>query len=267
MKEYIESNRKLWNEWTKVHVSGGYDVEGFRSGRNSLHSVELDEVGDVSGKSLLHLQCHFGMDTLSWARLGAKVTGVDISDESISYAQSLAADLKIDARFIRSDIYELPSALDEEFDIVYTSYGILAWLPGIKEWGKVVARHVKPGGVFHIVEFHPFADVFDDADEQTELKVGYSYFHNPAPTIFQPDGTYADRSAKTTVPSHEWWHSMSDITNALIGAGLQIESMQEYQFSVDKRFAFMEKRNGYWRLTNGDGMIPLMFSLKCRKPE
>ena len=127
MDEYIKGNRDLWNELTPIHAqSEFYDMEGFKNGRSSmLYPIELEEMGDVSGKSLLHLQCHFGMDTLSWARLGAVVTGVDFSDKSIELARSLSEELGIEADFVCCDIYDLPENLKGEFDIVYTSGGVL----------------------------------------------------------------------------------------------------------------------------------------------
>ena len=126
MDEYLKKNRELWNEITPIHArSAFYDVEGFKKGRSTLDSIELEELGDVSGKSLLHLQCHFGLDTLSWARRGAKVTGVDFSDEAITQARSLSEETSIKANFICSNIYDLPDVIEDQFDIIFTSYGIL----------------------------------------------------------------------------------------------------------------------------------------------
>ena len=127
MDEYLQANRALWDQWTVEHKpSPFYDLAGFRAGRDRLRSIELSEVGDVTGKTLLHLQCHFGMDTLAWARRGAIVTGVDFSEQSIALARSLSQELQIPARFYCADIYRLPDVLDDQFDIVFTSYGVLA---------------------------------------------------------------------------------------------------------------------------------------------
>ena len=158
------SNQRLWDAWTKVHAEGEfYDVAGFREGGVRVRPYEIAAIGDVKGKSLLHLQCHFGLDTLSWARLGARVTGVDFSSASIGLARELAADLGIaDARFIESNIYQLPMRLGDEFDVVYTSRGVLGWLPDIRGWARVVARFVKPGGLFYISEVHPVLQVFEN---------------------------------------------------------------------------------------------------------
>ena len=154
-----------------IHIkSATYNVEGFKRGMLTLHDPELEGLGDVSGKKLLHLQCHFGLDTLSWARMGADVTGVDFSEEAIITAKSLAGELGIKADFLCSNIYDLEGKLETEFDVVYTSYGVINWLHDIKEWGRIAARYLKPGGVFFMAEFHPFMWVFDD-EEQNDLKV------------------------------------------------------------------------------------------------
>ncbi|MCG2767215.1 MAG: class I SAM-dependent methyltransferase, partial [Anaerolineae bacterium] len=167
MTNYLETNRELWNGWAKLHIeSAYYDVEGFKAGGESLHPLEIEEVGDVSGKTLLHLQCHFGQNTLSWARRGARVTGVDFSDDAIALACSLSRELDIEAEFIRSDIYDLPEVLDRQFDIVFTSYGVLCWLPDLTRWAEIVARYLSPGGTFYIAEFHPLLTMFDDAGER-----------------------------------------------------------------------------------------------------
>ena len=152
----IEVNRRNWNERTPVHVASDfYDVEGFKAGRITLSDLEREGVGDARGRSLLHLQCHFGLDTLSWARLGARVTGVDLSDDAIATARRLNAELGLDARFIRANVFDLPEVLDEEFDVVYTAMGVLVWLPDLTAWARVVARHLKPGGLFYLLETHP----------------------------------------------------------------------------------------------------------------
>src|SRR3954453_8227745 len=163
MDNRIAANRRLWNEWARINQeSDFYDMAGFRAGQTSLKPLELEEVGDVAGKSLLHLQCHFGKDTMSWARLGATVTGADFSDQAIALAQSLATELGLPARFVLSDLYNLPNALEGEFDIVYTTYGALGWLPDMDAWGRAASHFVKPGGFFYVADFHPFLMVYDD---------------------------------------------------------------------------------------------------------
>src|SRR4051812_6983269 len=191
MDEYLRSNQELWNHWTELHEkSEMYDLPGFKAGGFRLHDIEKGELGDVSGKSLLHLQCHFGLDSLSWARLGAKVTGVDFSDKALALARSLSAEMDIPATFVHSNIYDLPEHLSEQFDIVFTSYGVLGWLPDLERWAGVVAHFLKPGGTFLVVEAHPFSMVFDN-DHESELRVIYPYFVRPEPFKFEVRGSYA----------------------------------------------------------------------------
>ena len=267
MDEYKKANRDLWNEVTPIHAqSEFYDVEGFKNGRSSmLYPIELEEMGDVTGKSLLHLQCHFGIDTLSWARLGAKVTGVDFSDKAIELARSLSKELEIEADFICSDIYKLTDVLAEKFDIVYTSAGVLCWLPDLKRWAEIISHFLKPGGFFYILEGHPFSCIFDDSPDITEPKVKYSYFHTTEPAKWEPEGDYADPDAVVTHGSYEWTHSMGDIINSIIAVGLRIEFLHEFPFIYFKCYPFMEQDdNGLWRI-KGD-KVPLILTLKAIKP-
>lgn len=266
MERFFKTNVKRWNELVEIHArSDYYDLEGFKAGKLSLHDIEREALGDVSGKSLLHLQCQFGLDTLSWARLGATVTGVDFSDRAIKFAESLSRELNIHARFICSNIYDLPKALDESFDIVYTSYGVLCWLPKIDEWAQIISKYLRSGGIFLVVDFHPLAWIFD-SDDLTELKVKYSYFHSEEPYLFQREGTYAEPEANVKNKTYyEWQHSLSDIMNALIRAGLRIQSIKEYPYSIDRLFYFMREQMEYWRFTSSRYDIPLMFSVKATK--
>lgn len=264
MDELKQSNRTLWNNWAGIHEkSAFYDVEGFKAGGSNLRPIELEELGDVSGKSLLHLQCHFGLDTMAWARRGASVTGADFSDRAIGLAQQLSQELGINARFVCSDIYGLPDVLEDQFDIVYTSYGVLYWLPDLKRWGEVVAHFLKPGGVFYIVELHPFADVFKN-EGVTELRVAYPYFSGPEPLRFETHGTYADPNADYHSVEYGWIHPLSEIINSLINAGLRIEYLHEFPYTFEQRFSFQTRdEEGRWRLNKMENMLPLLFSLKA----
>ena len=266
MDEYLKANRELWDELTPIHArSEFYDVEGFKSGRCALSSIELEEVGDVSGKSLLHLQCHFGMGTLSWARLGAKAVGVDFSNEAIALARSLSRETGIRANFVCSDIYELPNVLDERFDIVFTSAGVLCWLPDLKRWAEIISHFLRPGGFFYIFDSHPFSLVFDDSGSVTQLRVTESYFSGPEPKYWETEGDYADPNAKVTHGSYEWSHSLGSIVNALIGAGLRIEFLHEFPVLFFCSHPLMaQDKDGWWRL-RGD-KVPLTFSAKASSP-
>ncbi len=267
MNKYTKSNREMWDELTLIHEkSDFYDLEGFRAGKSSLLPLEREEVGDVTGKKLLHLQCHFGMDTLSWARLGADVTGVDYSEKAIVLARKLTAELDIPARFIQSDIYALRDVLEDSFDIVLTTYGVLCWLPDLKPWAKMIAHYLKEGGMFYIVEGHPFIGVFDNDHPGSEFKVGFSYFQNDKPLRFENEGDYADPNADLARVSYEWMHRLSDIVNALIEAGLRIEFLHEFPMAAHAHFADMKPdKTGWYHLPEGRNKIPMLFSLKAIK--
>ena len=264
MNNYLQSNQHLWNEWTTLHEQSPlYKVKEFKAGASTLRPIERAELTDVADKSLLHLQCHFGLDTLSWARAGAVVTGVDLSDRSIALARSLSTELNLPATFVCCDLLDLPTVLSGQFDIVFTSYGVLNWLSDLKRWAAVVAHFLKPGGIFYIVEFHPFSRVFDSSS--AELKVANPYFFTEEPFRFEMQGSYAAEAA-TPLPGYNWNHSLSEVFNALIGAGLQIEFFNEFSFTLRERIAGMvQGEDGLWRLTQQHGMVPLLFSLQARK--
>lgn len=264
-KEYLNTNKAHWNERVSIHKKSElYGLDKFKKGVNKLHSLEREELGDIKGKSVLHLQCHFGMDTLSLEMLGAEVTGVDFSEEGIKAAVELRDELGMKSEFILSDIYSLPEKLNKKFDIVYTSYGVLIWLPDLVKWGKLISHFLKDGGYFYIAECHPFSYVFDNSKNSKKLKVSYPYFKKPEPVLFDEEGTYADKNAKTVNNvTYEWAHSLSDVFMSLINAGLSIEFFHEHQFTVWHQFPWMKKGDdGYYRF---DDDIPLLFSLKAVK--
>ena len=269
MEERFEIIRRNWNERTPIHVASDfYDVESFKSGRITLTDIEVHEIGSVTGKLLLHLQCHFGMDTMSWARLGAIATGIDISDVAIELARELNEELGLNTRFIRSNLYDLPDVLDEQFDIVYTAIGALCWLPDMIGWARTVASYLKPGGTFYILDGHPVAHMFESVespDGSHELRPFNNYFPD-SEGIAYPSGdhTYTG-TEKLETPSHEWQHSMSEIVNAIIDAGLHIQFLNEFPTSEYRVFPRMEIHNDGWRLEKNHGAIPFLFSIKAIK--
>ena len=272
MEEALRRNRELWDAWTKIHVASSfYDVASFRNGERPIRVAEYEreEVGSIEGKSLLHLQCHFGLDTLSWARLGATVTGADFSEEAITAARALAADLGIAATFVTSDLYRLPEVLDEQFDIVYTSCGVLDWLPDIANWGRVAAHFVRPGGFLYLTEIHPVAQVFDNEGvEPGELRLAAPYWSQPEPLRFEVKGSYADREAPTDgLVEYNWDHSLGEIVTALADAGLRLEFLHEFDFVRWPMDFLVQSEDGMWRLPDDSkGSLPLFFSLKATKP-
>ena len=271
MDERLETNRRNWNERVPVHVgSSFYDVASFKAGRITLHDIERREVGDVSGKTLLHLQCHFGLDTMSWCRLGARATGVDFSNVAIATARRLNAELGLGARFIESNVYDLPAVLDEAFDIVYTALGVLCWLPDLEGWAKVVACFLKPGGVFYLFDNHPMLWVFEPAAGESgngvaDLRVRHGYFPDAAGLAF--DGGEPSYAGSETIQSgsHEWAHSVSEILAAVQGAGLTLEFFHEFPMNCYQAFPGMERIDGWWRFPK-DNHLPQTFSLRAHKP-
>jgi SAM-dependent methyltransferase len=257
-----ELNRAWWDERVPVHVgSRFYDVESFRNGRDALRPFELEEVGDVAGRSLVHLQCHFGLDTLSWARHGARVTGLDFSEPAVEAARAIAQEAGLHAEFVQADLYDAPRALGgRRFDIVYTGLGALNWLADIRRWAEVVAALVEPGGFLYLSEFHPLVDVFGDDD----LTIRYDYFHQRRE--YDEPGTYADLEASTEHNrTEEWQHPLGDVVSAVIDAGLAIELLHEHDYTLFPRWPFLEK-SGFdtYRMPEGRPRIPLMYSLRAR---
>lgn len=260
--EYLEVNRKLWNEKTPIHVTSDfYDNDSFIAGKTTLKEVEIGLLGDIKGKSVLHLQCHFGQDTMSMSRMGAKCTGVDFSDVAMDKAKELNDRLRLDATFICSDVYKLPEVLDEKFDIVFTTYGVLGWLPDMTRWANVVSHFLKPGGKLVLVELHPAVWMFDNAFTYVQ----YPYFNKEA-IVETLQGTYADRSADIELQEIGWNHPLSEVMQALINAGVEIRIFNEYDYSTQNCFANMvEVAPDRFYLKGMEGKLPLMYAVVAEK--
>jgi SAM-dependent methyltransferase len=268
MDPYTEANLAHWDEIVSVHMrSDLYNLDAFKRGGNRLHAIERAELPDVAGKRLLHLQCHFGLDTLSWARLGADVTGIDFSGEAIAQARALSEELDIPARFIQSNLYELPDVLEEEFDVVFTSYGVLGWLPDVARWGEIAASFVRPGGTFYIAEFHPTGFMFDENDPDG-FRLKYPYFFSQEPIRLEGQGDYADPDAVLgNSLNFSWIYSMGDVVTALVTNGLRIEFLHEFPSSAFNQFPFLERgSDGLWHIPARLEQIPLVFSIRAVKP-
>ncbi|MBN2379529.1 class I SAM-dependent methyltransferase [candidate division WOR-3 bacterium] len=269
MDKYVKTNYERWQELVEVNSrSPFYGLERFKKGGLFLDRLEREGVGDIKGKTLLHLMCHFGMGTLSFARMGAQVTGIDFSPKAIALARSLSKELNLPATFVCSDVYELPLNLEGQFDIVFTSYGVLYFLPDLGPWAKVVAHFLAPDGFFYIVDGHPASQMFDlgGPPPDPELRVTYPYFSRE-PVRSEESGSYADSEArmKNTV-FYKWLHPVSAIINSLISAGLRIENFNEYPFaSAPMHNNLVRKDDGFWRLPDGRMDIPFMFSIRARK--
>jgi SAM-dependent methyltransferase len=272
------ANLRLWNAWTGIHeVSAFYDVDGFKAGASSLMPLELEELGPYVGEgtTLLHLQCHFGLDTLSWARRGARVVGLDFSDEAVALARRLAAETGLDERaeFVCADVYDADRHLGErQFDVVFVSWGAIEWLPDLGPWATIVARHLRPGGSFYMAEIHPFACSLDEVPGKHDVQVGYSLLPAPDRPVVEPvQGSYADRDADTEgLVSYGWEHSFSEILGALTAAGLRLEHLHEFPMSPAPFWDWMVRDGRWWWLPAEDGGVrrdlPFSYSLRATRP-
>jgi len=259
---YLDINKQAWNNKTEVHVNSAfYNMAEFLQGKSSLNDIELQLLGDIRGKKVLHLQCHFGQDTISLGRLGADVTGMDLSDRAIEKARELAVTTGVPARFICCDVYSLPQHLNEQFDIVFTSYGTIGWLPDLQKWAKVVSGFLKPGGVFVMADFHPVVWMYDNNFE----KVAYNYFKDE-PIVEMELGTYADVTAPIETELISWNHSLSEILNNLIDEGLEVNRFNEYDYSPYNCFSHTEEfAPGKFRIISFGNNIPMVYSIKATK--
>lgn len=250
--DYLEVNKLAWNQRTKIHLASEfYNLEGFLGGENVLKEIELTELHNIKGKSFLHLQCHFGLDSLSWARMGAIVTGVDLSPVAIEQANEIKQKININAEFICSDVYDFGKLNTYQYDIVFTSYGALCWLPSLSKWAETVENSLKPGGQFYLVEFHPIYD----------LVSGYAYFHQNEPDL-EDEGTYTENDNGETATLATWGHPLSDVINALIKVGIHINHVNEFPFSPYNCFDGLEQREkGRFYMAGSKHDIPLVYSI------
>lgn len=263
-QDYFNANKDNWNKRVSIHTgSTFYDIEGFKKTQDSLNEIEVSELTEVSGKSLLHLQCHFGMDSLSWAKRGARVTGMDFSEEAIDTATKLNKELGLDARFVCSSVYDLAQNLDDKFDIIFTSYGVVGWLPDLNRWAEVIDHFLKPGGTFYMAEFHPVIWMFDDNFKFFE----YSYFNDGVIEIDQ-ESTYTDGEEALNMKEYSWNHGISEVINALTKRGLVIEFFNEHDYSPYNCFnQTVEVEKGKFMIKNLEKIIPMVYSIKASKPD
>lgn len=262
MENYLLQNKELWNKRTAFHVgSDFYDTPGFLKGNTSLKEIELALLGDVKDKEILHLQCHFGQDSISLARMGALVTGIDLSDKAILEARVLAEKADVPCRFIESDVYSLPDLLQQKFDVVFTSYGTIGWLPDLDRWASVVSNFLKPGGIFVFCEFHPVAWMYDGEFK----KIAYSYF-NVEEIIEEESGSYADPSADLKATSVTWNHPISEVLESLLRNELTLTSFKEFDYSPYKCWPGMSEISpGKFIIESVGNKLPLVYALTAQK--
>ena len=272
LDEHLRANLAWWDEAVGVHAGTPlYDVDAFRRGADTLTPIERDELGPFvrEGTTLLHLQCHFGLDTLSWARRGAMVTGVDFSPKAVAMARRLADEVGLGgrARFIQANVYDLPADLDGQSDVVFSSWGVLMWLDDLERWADVVARSVRPGGVFYLAEFHPVAFLIDDGAHADELRLTFPYFQGRDPLRFDAPGSYADPAAATRhTVTYEWHHGFAEVVTPLVQRGLRLDFLHEFPVARGLRLPFLEQgEDGWQRVRGGRDDLPLSYSLKMTK--
>ena len=263
-----ETNRRLWDELASIHPGTAfYGVDRFKAGEDALLPIELAEMGDVAGKSLLHLQCHIGLDTLNWARKGARVTGLDFSGEAVRQARKLAAETGLAGEFVEADVYDARAAIKGQFDIVYVSWGALIWLPDLKRWAEIVASLLAPGGFLYLLEGHPAAMMLDQKDKDSPIAVSLPYFKTDGPLIFKSDKTYAGEDIRIkNETSMEWVHPLSEIVMSVIEAGLTLEFLHEHDRLAWQLFPSLSKgEDGMFHPQPGTPPMPLAYSLKARR--
>jgi SAM-dependent methyltransferase len=260
IKDAFAVNRAMWNARVPLHLKSRlYDLDTFVAGRNPLATIERELLGDVTGKRILHLQCHFGQDTIALARMGAAVTGLDISDTALEEARTLAARCCVNANWVRSNVVDHVPALDGCFDIVFTSYGTIGWLPDLRPWAANIRRYLKPGGRLVFVEFHPVIWMFD-----TDFRrMTYSYF-NRQTIVEEEQGTYADRGTDIVFESHCWNHALGDVLTALLAVGLRLDRFSEWDGSPHDSFRNAVKGNdGLYRIKGLEGLLPMVYGLSA----
>jgi SAM-dependent methyltransferase len=262
----VDANRSNWDSRVPVHLeSAFYDVAGFIERQQPrLDAVERGEVGDVSGKSLLHLQCHIGIDTISWALLGATATGIDFSAPALEAARDIARQMQVDVSFVQADALQLD--LGRQFDVVVATHGVLCWVSDVGAWCRTAARHLRPGGFLYLLDGHPFANVFDaDDPDLPGLRIApNAHYLGREPAREEWPYTYASDRQIASPVKYEWTHSIGGIMNAVVDAGLRVEFVHEFPFDGWQRFKFMRYDGTWWRI-DGDP-IPLMMSIKATRP-
>ena len=270
MERMTEANRRNWDERVAVHRTdrtGFYAVDAFRRGADVLGPIESREIGDVAGRRLLHLQCHFGLDTLSLARRGARVTGVDFSALAIATARELAAEAGLAARFVESDVDAARAAIGETFDIVYVTWGAIGWLSDIRRWAETVAAFLAPGGFLYLAESHPFALCLQPEGER--LHAHYPWRSAPGDPIVEDNPTTytGDATAFAHTRSYSWNHAFCDIVGGLIDHGLRLDFLHEHETVPWQIFpCAVDAGERMFRLPDGYPRIPLAFSLRASKP-
>ena len=268
---YFTQNRLNWDDRADIHIrdeAGGYRIDAFLAGEDNLHDIEHDEIGDVAGLRIAHLQCHIGIDTLCLARRGATCVGLDFAPRAIAAARMLQQKTGLEARFVEGNVYDARQLIDGLFDMVYVTWGAIGWLPDVQRWAEVVSSLLKPGGRLYLLEGHPS---FMQVDEKAEgLRIGFDWRNPPdKPLTMSEETTYTGDTAKIAHPvTHEWLHPLSAVVNAVIDAGLSIERLNEHErlaWAFAPWMVAVEGRRRMWVTPEGLPKMPVAYSLQARK--
>lgn len=272
-QDWRSANRANWDERVAIHLGApAYELDSLRAGRGQLHPIEEAEIGPLEGLRVLHLQCHFGRDSLILAQRGAKVVGLDFSRPAIAAARELAAELGLAerTRFVEADLYDAPLAVPGpgSFDLVFVTWGAINWLPNIRRWGEIVAHFLKPGGALYLAEGHPAALIFDDAAPSHDAMPGWfaPYFTRGEALNLDEPYDYADETARLrNAQTFEWLHPLSEIVTGLIAAGLTIRWLHEHESVPWRMFkALVKDPQGMYRWPD-QPWLPLAFSLRAER--
>ncbi|MDX5320281.1 MAG: class I SAM-dependent methyltransferase [Bacteroidota bacterium] len=260
--DYLNINQNSWNTWADSnYASDFYRMEAFLKGENSLKEPELKLLGEVKGQRILHLQCHFGQDSLSLARMGAKVTGIDLSTRAIELAKNLNQQLGLDAQFHCTDVYHTLDHVEGPFETVFSSWGTIGWLPDLNKWAQVISGALKPGGRLVFAEFHPVIWMFDNDFKE----IAYPYLKSD-PIVEELEGNYAEKEKDMRGTFISWNHGLSEVLQSLIDAGLDIQTFQEFDYSPYEIFKEMDEfEPGKYRLKKFGSKLPLCYALLARK--
>jgi SAM-dependent methyltransferase len=270
----MAANRDNWNARVPVHVApDGYDLERLRADATAISEIvafDIERLGDLSGKDLVHLQCHIGTDTVSLARLGATVTGLDFAEDAITEARDLAEACGVPVRFEVGNVYDAPSVLRQTYDIVYTGVGAINWLPDIARWAQVVAALLRPGGRLHLFEGHPVLWCVGDDTGPDDVRLNYPYFETASPVGFSETSSYAGSGEVVSPRHYEWNHGIGEIVQAVLDAGLVLTGLEEHRVIPWGAFDWFEPVPGtsdWTRLPAGmRDRFPLSYTLQATKP-
>ena len=267
---HLDANRANWDDRVEGHLADSeYRVDELLANPAFVSrevAFAVAEMGSVRGVRLAHLQCHIGTDTISMARLGAKVTGLDFSPRSIEAASALARDCGVDARFVLGDVHDAPALLGEQFDVVYTGVGSLCWLPDVRRWATAAAACVRPGGLLYLHEVHPTVQSLGDDWRPDGPRLEFPYFETPEPEAFDTEASYTGTARLTHTRTYQWNHGLGETLTALLDAGLRIRFLREHTQLCYQAWPHMvQDEAGWWTLPEGADRLPMMFSLLAEK--